>query len=218
MRSRGIKPAAALVAAVVAGGLAVGDVAVARAAGPSRPAAPTVSWIQTGLAERGYLPRTDISGSMDERTQQALLAFQGWERLQRDGIAGPATLRRLATAARPTPLLGVGTRIEIHLDRQVALLVRGDRVARAIHISTGGPATPTPTGTFQVFRKERESWSFPYRVWLPWASYFSGGVALHGYGDVPAYAASHGCVRIPLPEAPTVYAFARLGVSVRVLR
>ena len=217
MRARRIRQAAALVAAVVVARMAVGDVAVARAAGPSRPAAPTVSWIQTHLAAQGYLPQTDVSGSMDERTRQALLAFQSWEGLQRDGIAGPATIRRLATAARPTPLPGAGTRIEIHLDRQVALLVRGDWVARAIHISTGGPATPTPTGTFRVFRKERESWSFPYRVWLPWASYFSGGVALHGYGDVPAYPASHGCVRIPLSEAPSVYAFARLGVAVRVL-
>jgi len=34
---------------------------------------------------------------------------------------------------------------------------------------------------------------------------------------VPAYPASHGCVRIPLSEAAAVYAFARLGVTVAVL-
>jgi lipoprotein-anchoring transpeptidase ErfK/SrfK len=87
---------------------------------------------------------------------------------------------------------------------------------RVIHVSTGASSTPTPTGRFRVYRKERESWSVPYRVWLPWASYFSGGVALHGYPEVPPYLASHGCVRIPLSEAPTVYSFARLGVAVDV--
>jgi lipoprotein-anchoring transpeptidase ErfK/SrfK len=72
-------------------------------------------------------------------------------------------------------------------------------------------------GRFRVFRKERQSWSVPFRVWLPWASYFSGGVALHGHRTVPAHPASHGCVRIPLSEAAAVYAFARLGVTVAVL-
>jgi lipoprotein-anchoring transpeptidase ErfK/SrfK len=98
----------------------------------------------------------------------------------------------------------------------LVLLVRKARVVRAIHVSTGASGTPTPSGRFRVYRRERESWSKPFRVWLPWASYFSGGVALHGYPDVPAYPASHGCVRIPLSEAHTVYAFARLGISVDV--
>ena len=87
------------------------------------------------------------------------------------------------------------------------------KLPRAIHVSTGAPGTPTPTGRFRVYRKQRESWSVPFRVWLPWASYFSAGFALHGYADVPPFPASHGCVRIPLSEAPTVYAFARLRAS-----
>jgi hypothetical protein len=173
--------------------------------------------IQARLAQLGYLPRGAISGAMDERTRQALVAFQGWEGLERDGVARPATLARLARAARPKPLPGTGPRIEVHLDRQVALLVHGNRVERATHVSTGAPATPTPTGDFRVYRKERESWSVPFSAWLPWASYFNLGIAFHGYPDVPAYPASHGCVRIPLTEASTVYTFARLGVSVRVV-
>lgn len=173
--------------------------------------------IQTRLARLGYLPAHAVTGVLDVRTRQAILAFQGWEGLSRDGIAGPVTLARLANAPRPAPLPEQGPRIEVHLGRQVALLVRENRVVRAIHVSTGASATPTPTGRFRVFRKERESWSVPYRVLLPWASYFSGGVALHGYGEVPAYPASHGCVRIPLQEARTVYAFARVGVAVDVV-
>jgi lipoprotein-anchoring transpeptidase ErfK/SrfK len=57
----------------------------------------------------------------------------------------------------------------------------------------------------------------PFRVWLPSAGYFTRGVAFHGYREVPTHPASHGCVRVPLTEAPTVYGFARLNVPIRVV-
>ncbi len=142
-----------------------------------------VAMIQARLAALGYLPAAAVHGSLNERTRQAIVAFQGWEGLERNGVAGQATFARLAAAARPLPSPGSGPRIEVHLDRQVALLVRGKAVERTIHVSTGASATPTPTGNFRVLRKERNSWSFPYSVWLPWASYFTGGVAFHGYAE-----------------------------------
>jgi hypothetical protein len=184
---------------------------------PAGGAGLNIEGVQARLVALGYLPAPEVSGRMDGATRQAVLAFQGWEGLPRDGVVGPATRARVAIAHRPDARPGRGSRIEIDLSRQVALLVRGARVLRAIHVSTGAPGRQTPTGRFRVYRKERESWSVPYRVWLPWASYFTGGVALHVYPEVPAYPASHGCVRIPLSEAPKVYAFARLGVPVEVV-
>jgi lipoprotein-anchoring transpeptidase ErfK/SrfK len=202
--------------ALAALALAAGASAAAPAATATPPAS-GVAAIQARLAALHYLAPSAVSGTIDGPTRQALLAFQGWEGLPRNGIAGPATRARLTAARVPKAGPGVGLRIEVHIDRQVALLVDGARVVRAVHVSTGAAATPTPVGRFRVFRKERESWSVPFRVWLPWASYFSGGVALHGHRTVPAYPASHGCVRIPLSEAAAVYAFARLGVTVAVL-
>jgi lipoprotein-anchoring transpeptidase ErfK/SrfK len=102
------------------------------------------------------------------------------------------------------------------LDRQVALLIDGDRVQRIVHISTGAGGR-TPTGSFHVFRKERMSWSVPFSVWMPWASYFVGGIAFHEYGSVPAYPASHGCVRVNRYDAPVLYDFAVSGTPVDVL-
>ena len=32
--------------------------------------------------------------------------------------------------------------------------------------------------------------------------YFNGGIAIHGATSVPAYPASHGCVRIPMSASP----------------
>ena len=33
------------------------------------------------------------------------------------------------------------------------------------------------------------------------SNYFIRGYAIHGYVDVPAFNASHGCLRIPIPDA-----------------
>ena len=60
--------------------------------------------IQVKLANLGYLPTDGITGAMDYRTMQAVLAFQSWEGLDRDGVVGPKTLARLDTAGRPAPL------------------------------------------------------------------------------------------------------------------
>lgn len=96
------------------------------------------------------------------------------------------------------------------------LLVKKDRTRRAINVSTGGRGNETPAGTYSVFRKELKSWSVPFQTWLPYASYFYQGIAFHGYADVPTYPASHGCIRVPAPEAKGVYAFAKFDTAVIV--
>ncbi len=118
---------------------------------------------------------------------------------------------------RPKPRAnGPSRRIEVYREQGVALLVEHNKTKRAIHVSAGASATPTPTGSYEVFRKELRSWSVPFQVWLPYASYFNQGIAFHEYPDVPPYPASHGCVRVPAPEAKGVYEFASLGTTVIV--
>lgn len=170
------------------------------------------------LAELTYLPRARVSGRFTDATFHALIAFQKHERLARDGIAGPKTRAALVRARPPRPLKRAGgERIEVDLARQLALLVRGGEVVRTVAVSTGGRGYATPPGRFAVYRRERRSWSTPYRVWLPWAAYFSGGFAFHAYPDVPPFAASHGCVRVPEPLARELYAFASIGRTVLVV-
>ena len=106
--------------------------------------------------------------------------------------------------------------MEVLLDRQLALAVDGGVVVRTIHVSSGAAATATPPGSFSVFRKEERSWSVPFRVWLPWASYFVGGIAFHEYPDVPVQPASHGCVRTPRYDAKWLYEFTPNGTPVVV--
>ena len=173
--------------------------------------------VQKRLARLRYLSKGAVDGIDGYRTRQAVMAFQAWEGLERDGIAGPLTKAALAEAQRPRPKGdGPGRRMEVYRDRGVTLLVKHDRTKRAIHTSSGAPGYRTPAGRFEVFRKEVNSWSVPYQVWLPWASYFNAGIAFHGYPDIPPHPASHGCVRVPEPEAEHVYDFARIGTPVIV--
>jgi lipoprotein-anchoring transpeptidase ErfK/SrfK len=177
-----------------------------------------VTSIQRRLVELRYLPPEAVTGQVDYRTGQALLAFQAWEGLARDGVAGARTIARLRRAGPPSPeTTAPGRRVEVYRSRGVTLLVDNGRVVRAVHSSSGRPGWSTPGGTFSVVRKELLSWSVPFQVLMPYASYFVGGIAFHGYSDVPAYPASHGCVRLSLPEAPFVYEFARPGTPVAVI-
>ncbi len=48
------------------------------------------------------------------------------------------------------------------------------------------------------------------RAWSH-SSYFIGGYAIHGYASVPNYPASHGCLRVPIPNAVSIYNWIDLG-------
>jgi hypothetical protein len=175
-----------------------------------------VRLLQEQLIRLHYLPPGAHGGVLDDRTWHAVVAFQGWRYLGRTGVVDARTWRALATAILPQPFWGMHRGVEIDISRQVLLLVDHGRTVRAIHVSTAAPGHYTPHGHFHVYRKERLSWSVPFKVWMPYANYFDAGFAVHGLASVPAYPASHGCVRVPLVEAPIVYAFTYVGMPVWV--
>ena len=172
---------------------------------------PAVDALQSTLARLTYLPRSAVDGSFGMQTWHAVVAFQGWSGLAMDGVVGPHTRSALAHAHKPTPW-STGEGFEIHIAQQVLLLVRGGRVVRAIHVSTGMPGWPTPRGHFTILQRDPMSWSRRFHVWMPLAQYFYDGYALHEFSDVPAYPASHGCVRVPAEEAQAVWQFGRIGM------
>jgi len=175
-----------------------------------------VRGIQLRLWLLGYLDRSDVTGSFDYLTEQAVLAFQGWEDLDRTGSVTGQTQVALFTASRPVPSARrPGRRIEIYRDFGVLLMVDSGEVVRVMHTSTGN-AGLTPVGSFRVYVKALLSWSVPFKVWMPYAAYFTGGIATHQSPNVPSYPASHGCVRLPEGEAERVYRFVEVGTPVVV--
>jgi hypothetical protein len=172
--------------------------------------------VRLRLASLGYLDPRDVGDADGYLVEQALLAFQGWEDLERTGSMTGQTQLALFTAKRPKPAARrEGRRLEIYRDRGVLLMVEDGAVVRAVHTSTGVGGI-TPVGDFSVYAKVLMSWSVPFRVWMPYAAYFRGGIATHQSPSVPSYPASHGCVRLPEGEARRVYEFVRVGTPVSV--
>ncbi len=161
-----------------------------------------------------HYPTGSAAACFGIKMRYGVLAFQRAQGLARDGIVGPRTL---AALRKPRPLVArrPGNHVEVDRARQLLLVVRGGRVKAAYAVSTGKRGFETPRGTFRVYRKQVQGWSYQYAVPLPWVSYFFRGYALHA-GTIPGYPASHGCVRVPPPFASDIYRRTPTGSSVWV--
>ena len=177
------------------------------------------------LGELGYWPGV-ADGIWDLLSRDALVAFQKVEGRRRTGQLARAELQALRGASRPVPLEGGPAHVEIDIRRQVLLVVGDDgAVFKVLPISTGSEETyfdqgkaqvaHTPRGRFTVQRKI-EGWRRSTLGLLYYPSYFSGGVAVHGSLSVPAYPASHGCVRVPMFAAKELSALMPVGMLVIV--
>ena len=187
-----------LAAQVVAPSLSLG------ARGPS-----VVALERRLVALRYALRGVDALYSTD--TLEAVLAFQKVHGLPRTGRVDASLWQRLTSATVSRPRFGVnGNRIEVDKSRQVLFEIRDGEVARIVHVSTGATGN-TPIGTWQVYRKVS---GFDWVLWYP--LYFLRGFAIHGYPSVPAYPASHGCVRVPMWIAPSLFARHGYGTTIVV--
>ncbi len=190
-------------------------------------AGPEVGALQARLDELGYWHGPN-DGRYGQLTRQAVMAFQKAEGLGRDGTAGPATQAALASATRVTPRDPSGTHVEIDLGRQVLLVVEGGQTRWVINTSTGNGeayADPgggtgvavTPTGRFTIQREIDGLREAPLGT-LYRPKYFTGGIAIHGAGSIPATPASHGCARVTNAAMDLLWAagVTRLGTPVLV--
>lgn len=177
---------------------------------------PAVRHLQVQLSRINlYLGKT--TGVYDAQTTQQVNTFQRTRRLSVDGVVGPATKKRLAYARPQHPHISSSAkqRVEINLGTQTASLIRANKIVLTFSVSTGMPGFNTPRGSFRVYSKQRMSWSNPYSTWMPWSSYFVGGVAMHE-GVVPNGTSSHGCVHISPLWAKWVYQRTPYGTPVTV--
>ncbi len=183
--------------------------------------------LQQRLADLGY-DIGPIDGLWGSRTHYTVQAFQKVEGLTRTGEDSDALRTALASASRPGPMVpgGAANRVEVDLDRQVLFLWQGGSLARILPVSTGNGVSYcengmcgdalTPTGSFRIGRKAMGLEVSPLgQLWSP--SYFYGGIAFHGSPSIPAYPASHGCVRIPMYAHESFYDQTPSGMAVYVV-
>jgi len=169
---------------------------------------PSVHALEERLRELHYAVRS-VDGLYALDTAEAVLAFQKVEGLPWTSRVDERVWRRLSAAGVPRARYP-GDHLEISKGRQVLLVVRGGRVTTVVHVSTGATGN-TPVGRWQVYRKV-PGWDWV--LWYP--MYFLRGFAIHGYPSVPAFPASHGCVRVPMWIAPHLYSTNRFGQTVYV--
>jgi peptidoglycan hydrolase-like protein with peptidoglycan-binding domain len=156
-----------------------------------------------------------LSGVFDEATGRALIAFRKMTGLNRIAYAGSQVFSRLShgEGGFHVRYRHDGRHVEANLTKQVlALIEPGGRVHAIYTMSSGKPSTPTVIGRFQVYSKTPGVNS----EGMVDSNYFIRGYAIHGYAEVPTYAASHGCLRVPIPNAAGIYAWVQYGTPVDV--
>ena len=158
------------------------------------------------LALHVYLP---ASGLFDE---QMALALDAYHRLLGWGVSQSldgATVSALLNGEGSFKVLHPrdGKHVEGNLGRQLIALINGSQVYRIYPISSGKPSTPTILGNFRVYSN--------VPGYLPDGMYFSNffvsGYAIHGYNPAPDYPASHGCMRVPIVDAISIYSWLTVG-------
>jgi hypothetical protein len=170
--------------------------------------------LQRALKDLGYA--VPVTGHYDGGTSRAVLAFRKTNNFARTGYASPR-IYSLALQGRGGFKLrfpGAGRHVEFDWSRQVLVLADRGKARRVYHSSSGAPVTPTVFGTFRFYRKSYGT----NAKGMVHSSYFIGGYAIHGYHSVPAFPASHGCLRVPIPNALDIFKQISLGETIFVYR
>ena len=113
---------------------------------------------------------------------------------------------------------------------------QGAKLVQKFGVATGQAIYPTPTGTFSIVDMQLNPWwRPPDSDWakglkpIPpgpgnplgtrWMGLDAAGVGMHGTPDDASigYSASHGCIRMLIPEATWLFDHVRIGTSVLIV-
>ena len=152
-----------------------------------------------------------------------------------DNSRGPLRLQFRALPPRVTPR-DIGPVIVIHRGSNRLYLYNVMRPWRVFGVATGQSAYPTPLGRWTVVVKWRNPWWYPpHSPWakgakpIPpgpgnplgtrWMGLSASGVGIHGTPDDASigYSASHGCIRMHIPDAEWLFNHVRIGTTVFIV-
>jgi hypothetical protein len=171
-----------------------------------------VGAFKSHLAKMGY-----VSGNGDcftARLGREVLAYRKVNNMDRTKKAGAGLVKSVfaGKGGYHVKYPDAGEHAEVPLDKQVLVLVKNGKPFAIYPVSTGKPSTPTITGHYEFYRQEPGVNS----EGMVDSFYWHNGYAVHGYPEVPNYAASHGCVRTFIADQPRIYESFHFGESIYV--
>ncbi len=129
-----------------------------------------------------------------------------------------------------------GPVVVIHRGSNRMYVYQGTHVLRTIQVATGQSIYPTPLGNWHVVDMQRDPWwRPPDSPWaqglkpIPpgpgnplgtrWMGLDAAGVGMHGTPDDASigYSASHGCIRMHIPDAEWLFTKVRIGTPVFIV-
>ena len=166
--------------------------------------------LQRGLLKLGYA--TPLHGFYDWLTANAVNALRKTNGMGRSGHASRGVFAKLMRGKGAFKLRHprAGKHVEFDWSRQVLVLANKGKPYRVYHTSSGAPATPTVFGTYRFYLQTPGT----NAKGMVHSSYFIRGYAIHGYASVPNYPASHGCLRVPIPNAAAIFAWIDVGDTI----
>jgi lipoprotein-anchoring transpeptidase ErfK/SrfK len=154
-------------------------------------------------------------GVYDAQTQWAVMAFRKMAGLPRTFAADASVFAALAAHKGGFVILypSQGQHVEADLTNQVMALIGANGVIQHLYaFSSGKPSTPTTPGNFHFYLRQPGV----NNDGMVNSTYFNGGDAIHGYAEVPSYPASHGCLRVWIPDSLAIYDWVQLGMAIDV--
>jgi len=133
-------------------------------------------------------------------------------------MAPPSTGTYHVTALKPHDPSKVV--VKLSLSTQNVYVMEGDRLLMAAQGNVGKPGSPTPTGNFTIYSKNKTK----RRISQPDAGYpmaywceFKSAYGFHE-GFVHPYPHTHGCIRLHREAAARLFALARIGTPVHIAK
>lgn len=183
-----------------------------------------VTQLQERLRNAGVYPKkAKATGVYDARTIKAVRRYQRSRDLAPTGDVDARMLKAM-----------VG-RIVVNLGQRKLRLIQDGKVVKTYGIAIGAPGYSTPTGDYEIIEKQVDpTWFPPSSPWaaglgpIPpgpgnplgtrWIGTSAPAIGIHGtYADYSiGTAASHGCMRMHIPDVEELYELVTVGMQVSI--
>ncbi len=179
-----------------------------------------VNQLQERLGQAGVW-KGGSTGKYDAKTVKAVRKYQKRHKLKVNGKVDARTLRAL-----------VG-RIEVNVGARTLTIYKDGKKLKTYRIAVGTAEYPTPTGTYRIVNKQTNpTWNPPDSPWakglgpIPpgpgnplgtrWIGTSAPAIGIHGtYADYSiGTAASHGCLRMHMPDVEELFEKVNVGMPV----